>query len=116
MNSGTRACIAYVAGCVVSGSDAPLMFDNDQSTRVRVRGVIKGNAVELYDYERNCRFFGILPMLIDKGTNSHVSLDVRGKRFSGYDQGSSHYFAGCVSGRSVILHDYGESRHFSYCL
>ena len=116
MDPGTRACVAYVAGCIISGSDASHVYDNTRSTRVRVRGVIQGKAVEVFDYDRNCRFFGTLPKLIDYGRNTHVSLEITGKQFSGYDEGSSHYFVGSVSGRSVILHDYGESRHFSYSL
>ena len=116
MNAGTRACIAYVAGRVISGSGGSTVYDYSQSRHVSMSGSIDGNTIGVYDHNRGCHFSGTLPSLYDYGTRAHVSLEIDGSQFNGYDYAGRHHFSGSVSGSSVQVYDYGESKHFSYAL
>jgi hypothetical protein len=114
MNPGTRACLAYVAGRVVSGSNRSSVYDYSRSKHISIGGSIDKNRVNIYDYERNCHFSGTLPRLYDYGISANVSLEIKGTSFSGYDYGASHAFSGSVRGSSISVYDYGVSQHFSY--
>ena len=48
------------------------------------------------------------------GLRAHISLQVNGDHFTGYDCQSRSHFSGRVSGSSVQLYDHGERRWFSY--
>lgn len=116
MDSASRACVAYVAGRVVVGKNSSHIYDYDRSRHVSIGGTIDGKQVSVYDYDRGCHFSGTLPSLYDYGRSCHVSVEIKGRNFSGYDYGSSAHFSGSVSGSSVSLYDYGTSQHYSYGL
>jgi hypothetical protein len=116
MNNGTRACIAYIAGCIISRQSSSHIYDYSQSRYINIGGNITENNVGIYDYDRGCHFSGTLPSLYDYGRNAHLQLKINGNQFSGYDYGDGHHFSGTVSGRSITLYDYGESQHFGYSI
>jgi len=114
MNPDLRTCIAYVAGCLITGTTPHQVFDKARNLRVRMKGSIKGGVVEVFDYERNCKFMGSLPTLFDFGTDTAFSLEISGKNFSGRDKHAEQYIAGTVEGKRIKLHDYGQARDFYY--
>jgi len=116
MDAGTRACVAYVAGCAISGAPSHQLLDKTRNVTIRMRGSVKGKVVEVFDYERNCKVMGKLPNLTDLGTNTHISLEISGKNFSGYGKHVEHPFTGTVEAKEVKLHDYDEARDFYYKL
>jgi len=116
MQQGTRGCVAYVAGRVVSGTEGTSIFDYSRSKHVSFGGSIDGDSVSVYDYERKCHFSGSLPSLYDYGTQAHVLINIKADSSDGYDYKSQKHFSGSVSGSSVSLYDYEESKHFSYTL
>jgi len=114
MDPDTRACVAYIAGAVISGAFPHQLVDKGRNLRIQVKGTIKGGAVEVFDYERNCKIMGKLPKLFDFGTNTALELEISGKNFSGHSKHVEHPFAGMVEARKVKLHDYDEARDFYY--
>jgi len=114
MDAGTRACVAYVAGCAISGVTSHQVLDKTQNVTNRMKGSVKGKVVEVFDYERSCKIMGTLPSLIDLGTNTRISLEISGKSFSGEDKTGGVYFTGTVEGKGVKVHDYGLRRDFLY--
>jgi hypothetical protein len=116
MSPGTRACIAYVAGRVVSGAAQSYVYDHAVAKRLNVGGTINGPRVGLYDYERGCNFHGQLPHLHDDGTGARVVLEISGNRFSGHDHASGHSFSGKVDGASISFTDHVAGQSFSYSL
>jgi hypothetical protein len=116
MDPNTRACVAYVAARLLSGRKSSSIYDYSQSRHISIDGDVTQRNVGVYDYDRGCHFSGQPPSFYDYGRGAHVTLDVKGKNFSGYDYGDGHHFSGSVSGTSVTLYDYGESSHFNYSI
>lgn len=116
MDRSTRACVAYVAGRLISGRQSSHVYDHSQSRHVSIGGSVSGSRVSVYDYDRGCHFGGSVGSLYDYGPGAHISLSVDGNRFRGYDYGDGCHYSGTVNGSSISIYDYGESRHFSYSL
>jgi hypothetical protein len=116
MNPNTRACVAYVAGKLISGSSSTSVYDHARSRHIRFSGSVAGSHVRIYDHDRGCHFSATLPNLYDYGRSAHVSLKINGAEFKGYDYGDGHHFSGAVKGSAVSVYDSGESTHFNYGL
>ena len=70
---------------------------------------------ESYDYGASAHLSGIGEGTIyHYGENAHISLDMRGNDFDGYDHSTGSHFSGSVNGRSVNLYDYGSGQYFDY--
>lgn len=118
MNPNTRACIAYVAGRLISKTQASSVTDFDQGKILIIDGEVQDTKVEIYDFDRNCNFCGGVQGntwdLHDYGGSYNITLEISAKKFEGYDYGASCNFSGEVNGDDVSLHDYGESKIFLY--
>ncbi len=58
MQPNTRACVAYIAGCLVAGRTAPSVFDRSQAKAILISGTVTRRKVEIYDHDRRCYFTG----------------------------------------------------------
>ncbi len=47
----------------------------------------------------------------DYGRGAHISLNLNGTQFSGYDHGSGRHYSGKINGNSVMIYDYETSQH-----
>jgi hypothetical protein len=115
LDPGTRAYIAYVAGRLVTGRATDHLFDLSRAKHLSLSGSVEGE-VNVFDFERRCRFTGTLPSLFDYGCNTRITLKIDGNRFSGFDLRAAHLFAGAIEDNQVRLYDYGVSRKYSYLL
>jgi hypothetical protein len=116
MNCGTRICIAFIVGRIISAKMASHIYDYLESRYISIGGSVINNNVNIYDYDRGCYFSGIIPNLYDYGTRAHVQLKINGNQFSGYDYNDGHHFSGSISGNSITIYDYGQSKYFSYSI
>lgn len=118
MNPNTRACIAAVAGRLISGSASTSVYDYAQSRHIIINGNISEAEIRLYDCDRQCYFSGSgsggTYTLYDHGAQAHVSLQIAEDQFRGYDYATKRHFSGTVNGNSVLLYDYGEAKQFNY--
>ena len=118
MNAGARACIAYIAARLISRTESAGVFDIAQSIHFGFSGNVNSTIVSLHDYERNCAIVGKGDgqrlHLHDFGSNSEVSLKIKGNQFSGYENGTSNRFNGSVASNSVKFYDYQESTWYHY--
>ena len=120
MRPNVRACLACVAGRLISGRTASSVHDCSASRHIPISGDVDDCKVSVYDHERGCAFSGSGSSgdfsLYHYGDRHQVSLKIDGDQFTGYDYGSMCHFEGGVSGRSITLYDYGSGAYHSYSL
>jgi len=114
--SSSRACIAYIAGRIISGSMSSIIEDHDRSRRILIAGTICTDGVELRDYTRGCLVSGRLTGIHDHGTGARISLRIYGAIFSGYDEVTGHSFSGNVEGATILVFDHEDQQVYSYTL
>ena len=111
MNPNVKACIAYIAGCSVSGKSSSSIYDYDQGKHISISGSVSATNANIYDYNRGCHVQGQLGNLYDYGAGSHVQLKINGNQFSGYDYDSGTHFSGNVNGNSISMYANGHSSY-----
>ena len=120
MTPSVRACVAYVAGRLISGRTASSIYDCSACGHVSISGDVDDRKVSVYDYEHGCAFSGSGNRrefsLYHYGDRHQVSLKIDGDQFTGYDHGSMHPFEGGVSGGSITLYDSESGAYHSYSL
>jgi hypothetical protein len=118
MNGKARACIAYILGRLITARDTAGVFDIAQSQHFGFSGNVTSTTVSIHDYERNCAVVGkgdgTRLHLHDFGSNCELSLKIKGKQFSGYENGTSKHFNGSVTSNSVAVYDYEDSTWYHY--
>jgi hypothetical protein len=118
MNGKARACIAYIVGRLVSGRDSAGVFDIARSEHFGFSGNVTPAIVSIHDFERNCAVVGegdgTRLQLHDFGSSSELSLKIKGKQFSGYENATSKHFNGSVNNNRVSVYDYEDSTWYHY--
>jgi hypothetical protein len=118
MNGKARACIAYILGRLITGKDSAGVFEVSQSVHFGFSGNVTSTSVSIHDYERNCAVVGkgdgSRLHLHDFGSDSELSFKIKGKQFSGYEDGTSKHFNGSVTSNSVSIYDYEDSTWHRY--
>ncbi len=120
MQQGVRACVAYIAGRLISRLEAATIFDASQSKHLVISGGVNAGLINIHDYARDCLMSGTGEgasyRLYDHGAAQHLTLVIDGDQFEGYDFGSICHFRGKVDGAKISFYDYGETRSYSYSL
>lgn len=120
MKQSVRACVAYIAGRLISKRETTTIYDASQSKYLVIGGSTSARRIDVHDYARDCQMTGTGSRasyrLYDHGEAQHLSLIINGQKFDGYDYGSICHFTGKVDGSNISLYDYGERRSFSYRL
>ena len=120
MKPNVRACVAYVAGSLISGRSSSSVYDYSQGKHISISGSVDARAVNIYDHDQGCNFGGNGSngdfSLYHYGDSHHVSLKIQGNNFNGYDYGHSCHFSGTVNAGNISLYDYETGSHFNYSL
>jgi hypothetical protein len=120
MKQKTRACIAYIAGTIVSRRSKSTIYDCTKSEYINVDGDISLEEVNLYDHSRKCLIAGVGKngqfKLYDFGNENRINLSINGHFFDGFDFDTSEDFGGSVNGNNISVYDYEYSRWFNYCI
>ena len=118
MKPNPRACVAFIAGCLISGQNALSVYDNSRKKYLSISGRLQPESVNIYDHDQECHISGNGNSgnfsLYHHGDSHHISLWINGNRFNGYDHGTSSHFSGHVSGPLVKIYDHGEGSYFDY--
>jgi hypothetical protein len=107
MNDDVRRAVAFAAAARINRKSAHSVYDHALKRHVSMS--------ENYDYGCNAHLSGVTTgNLYHYGSKAHVSLDVDGSAFRGFDYDSRSHFSGTVSESNVQIYDYDKSRYFNY--
>ena len=107
MKEPIRRVAAYAAAGRANGEFASSIYSYAESRYT--------NMSESYDYDASVHLGGVREgNIYHYGEGAHISLEMSGNNFKGFDYSTGSHFSGSVSGRSVQLFDYEVGRHFSY--
>jgi hypothetical protein len=120
MTPKVRAVVVYVASRLISGTEASFVFDFSVRGHRSMGGTVNEKCVNVYDYSENCQMTGNwsagLFQLFHHGERIHVSLEILGDAFRGYDHSLGKQFNGTVRGSKVSLFDQADHlRHAYWC-
>lgn len=120
MKPNPRACIAYIAGCLIANKKSSHVYDYFQSKYISIGGDIDRQTVNVFDYEQGCYLSGEgndgRYSLFHYGDGNYIDLEIMGNNFEGYDYETGSHYSGEVNGDSISLFDFGESSYFNYSL
>ena len=115
-NHEMRACIASIAGHLITGKRIHSLYDYSRYCHIEVSGLIGDEKLQEFSPAR------IILTAGSGGTRYRyccsngcfIDLTVKGNIFIGYVRERSCFFAGNVRGESIHLFDHRESSHFTY--
>lgn len=118
MTPGVRAVIAYVASRLISRAESSFIFDFSARGHRSMGGTVNEMCVNVYDFSENCQLTGQMSngcfQLFHHRERVHVSVEILGESFRGYDHGTGRQFSGVVNGPKVSIKDEGDLRHYAY--
>lgn len=116
MKPHTRCAVAYIVGRLIEGKDGTSVYDYSANKHFSFSGGVSSRDVSVYDYEQGCHVGGSISSLYHYGNSKHLSLEIRGRDFTGYDYDTQQHYSGSVSGGSVTLYDYDGGAYFNYAI
>jgi hypothetical protein len=85
MTPEARRAVAFIAGQLINGKRRAI-YDYDKGGYVHFSGSADSN-VRLYNHQAGAHIIGPTKQFYHHGLTAHISLDVSGKNFKGYDYG-----------------------------
>lgn len=118
MHPGLRACIALIAGRLITGREISTIHDESRSSDISIEGTVTAKKVNIFDHGRGCHVAGInhgeCYSLYDFGGQSYVDLTIDGSTFEGYDDQVPCGFRGEVNEEGLSFYDDGLAENFIY--
>lgn len=120
MDTVVRACVAYIAGRLISGWQTEKIFDFSNGKQHIFGGSVTPQRVHVYDYDRHCYFGGdfngtIYPLWHHKDRH-YIDLQISGESFSGFDHAKGKVFQGKFTAGKIQLCDYQTNSFFHYSM
>ena len=96
MKPNSRACIAYIAGCLIVKKKSSAVYDYYQSKYISISGNMDRKTVDVFDYDQGCYLSGEgnngSYSLFHYGDGNYIDLEISGNNFEGYDyETKSHH-------------------------
>ena len=108
MRPHTRAAIAAAAHAFIMRRKVAGVYDHTAQRHLKIAAESRDDRLQGFDGDRSARFGGTLPELYDEGDRAFITLDVDGRRASGYDRGSATFYTAEIGDHMVQLFDHGE--------
>jgi hypothetical protein len=110
--------VAYVASRLITKAESSFIFDFSAGGHRSMGGTVSEACINVYDFSENCQLTGHMTggafQLFHHGDRVHVSLEIFGQSFRGYDQNAGRHFSGVVSEPRVSLKDDADLRRYAY--
>ena len=118
MTPRVRAMVVYVASRLISQAESSFVFDFSGPGHRSMGGTVNEQCVNVYDYSENCQLTGHnsagVFQLFHHQEKVHVSLQISGESFHGFDHGAGSRFGGIVNGAKISVYDEGAHRQYAY--
>jgi len=128
----TRRAVAYIVGRLVTDTHSGTVYDYSAKAYFSFSGEVSPSQIAVYDSMVRCGINGaegngggIIPLgkpslreffLYHYGNAKHLSVEITGGRFQGYDYDSGRHYSGFVNGNLITLFDYEFLMRFNYLL
>lgn len=110
--------VTYVASRLISGAESSCIFDFAGPGHRSMAGIVNESCVNVYDYSENCQLTGSFSagkfQLFHQKERVHISLEILGGSFRGYDHSVGRYFNGIVNGSKISVYDDADHARYSY--
>ncbi len=120
MKPNIRACIAYVAGSLISNRSFAAVRDESEDKNYEMGGKIFLGNIDVLDRESDKMIVGMVSgkdaSFYHSGENITITLKLNGTLFTGHDGGTDRDFSGSVVGKKVKIYDYSEGAHIYFDL
>jgi hypothetical protein len=114
MSPHIRAMIAAAAHAFITTRKVAGIYDHAAGRHLRIAAEARGGSLQGYDGDRDSRFGGTLPELVDAVSKASVTLEIDGTTARGFDRSSSSHYSATVTDRQVQLFDHGEEAWFAF--
>lgn len=114
MDPHIRAMVAAATFAFVTGRKVAGLFDHTAGRDLRIAAECRGDVLQGFDGEREAKFGGTLPEILDSGERNYVSFERDGDRVKGYDRASGSHYEAQVAGGMVQVYDHGQGAWFAY--
>ncbi|MDR6114705.1 MULTISPECIES: hypothetical protein [unclassified Sphingomonas] len=114
MQPHIRAIVAASVHAFVTGRKVAGLYDQSTARHLRIAAEARGPHLQGYDGERNAKFGGTLPELLDTGADAAIHMEVEDDAARGYDRSSSSHFTAKVADQMVQLYDHADGAWFTF--
>jgi hypothetical protein len=120
LNLFKRRIIAYIVGKLVRGKDIDKLFDQSNSSYIKIAGEVTLTKINVYDMERNELITGSGDTkgisLYDFATAKFIDLKINKEEFDGFDYETKKVFYGNVKDNTISVFDFQDSKHHYYTM
>jgi hypothetical protein len=118
VSPGLRAVVAYVASRLISGAASSFIFDFSSRGHRSMGGTVNTSCINVFDFSENCQITGHMSsgtlQLFHLGERVHLSLEILGEQFRGFDHSTGRHFSGVTQGPRVSMKDDADLRSYQY--
>lgn len=58
MDANSRACVAYIARAINTGSTSRSIYDYSQGKHISISGSVTSSSIKIFDHDRGCHLSG----------------------------------------------------------
>ncbi len=117
MKSTPHACIAYIAGQLISRRKIASLYDYSRSCDVDISSLPGTEELASFDYigwSHMAKNSGISKYKYALGAGHHLDISIKGNTFIVYMTEETAHFIGTVRGDTVYIYDQKSSEHFNF--
>jgi hypothetical protein len=117
MRPSAHACVAYIAGRLISGRKILSLYDYAQSCDIDISNLPRAEELSSFDYiswSHMAKSSGISKFKYNLGAGNHIDISIKGNTFIVYMTEETAHFMGTVRGDTVYIYDHKSSAHFNF--
>lgn len=117
MRPSAHACIAFIAGRLISRKKIVSLYDYSRSCDIDISNLPAAEELASFDYiswSHMAKSSGISKFKYNLGAGQHIDISIKGNTFIVYTTEDTAHFIGTVRGDTVYIYDHRSSAHFNF--